>query len=67
MDNSAPKRPLDLVALIYLWTRDAELSVSRETEDYVIDHFRKTEGKVTRFSDKARAAMAERIARILRR
>ncbi|KKK81101.1 hypothetical protein LCGC14_2816880, partial [marine sediment metagenome] len=24
-----------LVALIYLWTRDAEMSISKETEDYI--------------------------------
>jgi len=49
-------------ALIYLWTRDAELPVNKETEDYIIDHLRKIgiANKVI-FSDKARADMITRI------
>jgi len=46
-------------SLIYLWTRDAEMPVSKETEDYIIDHLQKISiAKKATFSDKARADMA---------
>lgn len=52
-------------ALIYLWTRDAELPVNQETEDYIVDHLEKTKGKVIAFSDDARSVMAANITRRL--
>ena len=48
-------------ALIYLWSRDAGFPANQETEDYVVDHLRKTRGMVIAYSDDARAQMARRI------
>ena len=49
--------------LIYLWSRDAELPVSKETEDYIVDHLQKIKSvKTVIFSDKLRADMAMRIS-----
>jgi len=51
-----------LEALIYLWTRDAELAINKETENYVTDHLLKIYAtKAYVFSDKARLAMVKRI------
>ncbi len=45
-------------SLIYLWTRDAELPINKETADYVIDHLHKIQGgKRIIFSDKSRVDM----------
>jgi len=49
-------------SLVYLWTRDAELPVNKETEGYIIDHLRKIhEVKMVTFSDKSRLEMVTKI------
>ena len=55
-----------LKALIYLWTRDAQMLVNKDTEAYVIDHLQKLNRfKTFKFSDNARADMSDRISRQL--
>jgi len=45
-------------SLIYLWTRDAQFPVNKETEDYITDHLRKIrQAKKAIFSDKTRIDM----------
>ena len=48
---------------IYLWTRDAQLPVNQDTEDYIAGHLKaiKHNDASPVFSDSARAAMAIRI------
>ena len=51
-----------LEALIYLWTRDAELAINKETENYITGQLSKiytAKGHI--FSDKARLDMVKRI------
>jgi len=51
-----------ILAIIYLWTRDGQFPVNKETEGYIADHIRKIKesGKPI-FSDQERAEMASRI------
>ncbi len=53
-----------LVALIYLWTRDAEMSISKETEDYISGQLKaiNKSGRL-KFSDRARQNMALRLTK----
>ena len=53
-------------ALIYLWTRDSEMPVSKETENYITDHLQKIKKSdgVT-FSDKPRIDMVTNILKNL--
>jgi len=51
-----------LEALIYLWTRDAELAIDKKTENYITEHLLKIHAaKGHIFSDKARLDMVKRI------
>ncbi len=52
--------------MIYLWTRDARMPVSQQTEEYVVDHIEKAKSLVVGFSDDERAAMAARIVERIR-
>lgn len=54
-----------LVALVYLWSRDAKMSVSPETEKEIIAHFNFGDTRIP-FSDSARELMARRIVGVLR-
>jgi len=52
-------------AIIYLWTRDADLPVAKETEDYVADHLRKLKKHKLQFSDQSRLAMVEKLVELI--
>ena len=56
---------INVKALIYLWTRDAEMPVSKETRDYVIDHLVTTKKNNLEFSDMSRLEMVERILELV--
>ena len=47
--------------LIYLWTRDAQLPINEETEEYIVDHLKKLADSIMSFSDLSRRNMAVRI------
>lgn len=51
-----------LIAVIYLWTRDAELPINKETEDYISSHLLKiSRVEEIEFSNNERLEMARRI------
>ncbi len=52
----------NLQVLIYLWTRDAKMPVSEDTESYVRDQLKKIEDNHCLFSDTERALMAYKLA-----
>jgi len=55
---------ISLKALIYLWTRDADMEVCEENEAYISDHIKAmNDNPIHEFSDKAREAMADRIVK----
>jgi len=56
---------INVEALIYLWTRDAEMPVNKDTQDYVIDHLFKMKKSNVEFSDKSRLEMVERILELV--
>lgn len=52
----------ELVALLYVWTRDAGLPVNKETEGYITAQLQAFKNKKEySFSDRERQAMAERL------
>jgi len=52
-----------LEALIYLWTRDSNMDVSPETEEYIKGHLRAMSQEPHLFSDALRIDMSRRIVR----
>ncbi len=52
-------------ALIYLWTRDAKLPITKDTQDYVVDHILKANKCVVQFSDKPRLEMVKKILELV--
>jgi len=67
MEMTLENFKIGLAGFLYLWTRDAEMPVNQETEDYILGQLRAIKGnpKTPVFSDLDRAAMVAHIMEVV--
>ncbi len=57
---------IPIETMIYLWTRDAKMSIGNETERYIVSHLRAITSTTSySFSDPMRIAMCQQIVALL--